>query len=292
MATTLEAPAVVMRRPPFRRSALKMADEACRTAIEHAGLAAGDIDLLINAGVYHDRNLGEPALAALIQEDVGINPEDPHVGSHGTFSFDVANGGCGVLTALQVADGFLRSGTIEHALVVAGDTNPGHGMAPAFPFAAASAAIVCQWVDGPTGLAGFGWDSAPDESELFRARVGFEGGRNLLHIEQDPDFGSRAAAWAGKTANSLLADLDLRPAEIDLVVANPMTPAFVEGLSAHLGIEIERFARAEGAERVHTAGLLVALAAAQEQGRLGEARRILLVSAGAGIVTGAAVLVG
>ncbi|HKH88341.1 MAG TPA: 3-oxoacyl-[acyl-carrier-protein] synthase III C-terminal domain-containing protein, partial [Acidimicrobiales bacterium] len=242
-------------------------------------------------GVYHDRNLGEPALAALIQEDVGINPEDPHVGGHGTFSFDVANGGCGVLTALQVADGFLRSGTIEHALVVASDTNPGHGMAPRFPFSAASGAVVCSWTEGPGGLAGFGWESVPDEGDLFRARVAFQGGRNVLHIEEDPDFGSRAAAWAGKTAKSLLADLDTRPADVDLVVANPLTPAFLEGLSAHAGIEMERLVVVEGAEGVHTAGLLVALARAAEDGRLAEAHRVLLVSAGAGIVAGAAVLV-
>ena len=37
----------------------------CR-ALEGAGLRPGDVDLLINAGLYHDRNLGEPALAALI----------------------------------------------------------------------------------------------------------------------------------------------------------------------------------------------------------------------------------
>ena len=78
-----------------------------------AGRDADDIDLLVNAGIYRDRNLGEPALAAMIQEDIGANPEDPHAGAHGTFSFDIANGTCGVLTALQIVDGFLRSRAID-----------------------------------------------------------------------------------------------------------------------------------------------------------------------------------
>jgi 3-oxoacyl-[acyl-carrier-protein] synthase III len=52
---------------------------------------------------------GEPAIAALIQEDIGANPEDPHDDAHGTFSFDIANGTFGVLIALQIVDGFLRS---------------------------------------------------------------------------------------------------------------------------------------------------------------------------------------
>jgi 3-oxoacyl-[acyl-carrier-protein] synthase III len=104
-----------------------------RRALDLAGLAAADIDLLVDAGLYHDRNLGEPALAALIQEDIGANPEDPHAGGHGTFSFDVANGPCGMFTELQVVDGFLRAGTVRHALVVASDADPGHRLAPDSP---------------------------------------------------------------------------------------------------------------------------------------------------------------
>jgi len=78
-----------------------------------------DLDLLINAGIYCDRNLGEPALAAIIQDDIGANPEDPHSHAHGTFSFDIANGVCGVLTALQIADGLLRSRTYDDVSLAA-----------------------------------------------------------------------------------------------------------------------------------------------------------------------------
>ena len=45
-----------------------------------------------------------------------------------------ANGTCGVLTALQIVDGFLMSHAIECALVVASDANPGHGLSEDFPF--------------------------------------------------------------------------------------------------------------------------------------------------------------
>src|SRR6266567_3307842 len=104
-----------------RHSALRLAVAAAKTCLQQAGRDPDDVDLLVNAGVYRDRNLAEPALAALIQEDIGANPEDPHDDAHGTFSFDIANGACGVLTALQVIDGFLRSGAIHRALVVASD---------------------------------------------------------------------------------------------------------------------------------------------------------------------------
>ena len=87
-----------------RHSALRLAVKAAKHCLHEAGRNADDIDLLINAGIYRDRNLAEPALAAMIQEDIGANPEDPHEQAHGTFSFDVSNGSCGVLTALQIVD--------------------------------------------------------------------------------------------------------------------------------------------------------------------------------------------
>jgi 3-oxoacyl-[acyl-carrier-protein] synthase III len=294
MATTLDPPAVVVPHWQMRPSARKLADAASREAIERAGLKPGQVDLLLNTGIYHDRNLGEPALAALIQEDLGMNPDDPQSprmsgGTHGTFSFDIANGGCGVLTALEVADGFLQSGSIHHALVVASDSDPRHRMAPDFPFSARGAAIACHWEDGPGGLLGFRWETSSDLSESFRSHVGFEEGRNRLRVEQSPDFGALAAAWAAKAAASLLADNGVESGDVDLVVANPLTVTFLHGLSDHLGVDIDRFVQVDGAEHVHTAAPIVALAAARQRG-LYEARTVLIVSAGAGIVAGAALL--
>jgi 3-oxoacyl-[acyl-carrier-protein] synthase-3 len=290
MATIVEAVAVASGRWSARWSARRLADQAIRASVARAAIAPGDIELLLNAGLYRERMLGEPALAALIQADVGANPEDPHPGGHGTFSFDVASGTCGPLTALHVADGFLRAGTIQRALVVASDAHPGPGWAPRFPFAACGAAAVCRWDEEGGGLAGFRWESAPEEGELLRSRVGRVRGRNVLRIEQDAAFGERAAAWAGKAAAALLADHDLRPDDIDLVVPAPLAPAFLDSLPAHLGVPGDRLVTVPGAGRVHTAALLVALRTAQAQGRLDRAGRVLLVAAGAGLVAGAALL--
>ena len=290
MPTTIEAVAVASSRWTIRGSARKLADAAIRASLTGAGVSPSDVDLLINAGLYRERILGEPALAALIQADVGAHPEDPHAGSRGTFSFDIANGACGPLTALHIADGFLRAGTAERVLIVASDANPGRGLAPRFPFAASGAAMLCRWDGSQSGLLGFRWETAPEESDLLRARVGFERGRNRLRVEQDPAFGERAAAWAGKAAASLLADHGVGPDEVDLVIPSPLTPAFLAALPAHLGVDGDRVVSVPGADRVHTAGLLVALAAAREQGRLDDARRVLLVAAGSGIVAGAGLL--
>ena len=92
MGTVIDRLDVTEGRWRTRHSALHLAVASARTCLQRAGRDPDDVDLLINAGIYRDRNLAEPALAALIQEDVGANPEDPHREGHGTFSFDVANG--------------------------------------------------------------------------------------------------------------------------------------------------------------------------------------------------------
>ena len=86
-----------------RHSALHLAVKAADDCLRRAGRDSDEVDLLINAGIYRDRNLAEPALAALIQQDIGANPEDPHADAHGTFSFDITNGTCGLLSGLQEA---------------------------------------------------------------------------------------------------------------------------------------------------------------------------------------------
>jgi 3-oxoacyl-[acyl-carrier-protein] synthase-3 len=297
VATVIESVGVAARGRWRRGKARKLADAAAVRALDRAGLAAGDIDLLLNAGLYHDRNLGEPALAALIQEDIGANPEDPHGGAHGTFSFDVANGSCGMLTGLQVADGFLRAGTIRHALVVASDANPGRRLAPRFPFAPAGAAIVCGWRPGGGGIQGFRFAHASPGGDGdvavrdggLRATVAFDGGRNRLMIAEAPGFAAAAGTWAGEVASKLLADHGLTPSDVDLVVANPLTREFLDALAAGLGVAPATLMARTQMGRVHTAALGVALEPIVTA-RRHEGTTMLLVSAGAGPIAGAALL--
>jgi 3-oxoacyl-[acyl-carrier-protein] synthase III len=280
-----------------RRGARPLADAAAHRALRRAGLEASDVDLLLNAGLYHERNLGEPALAALIQEDIGANPEDPHEGGHGTFSFDVATGACGMLTGIQVADGFLRSGTIRHALVVASDATPGHRLAPGFPFAATGAAVVCGWRPGAEGIqeirfenrpAG-GGDTEPGGGDGVQATVALERRGNVLTIEQHSGFAGAAGRWAADVASKLLADHGLGPGDIDLVVANPLAPDFLDALAAALGIVAEKLVAPPNRAVVHTAALGVALEPVISR-RWHEGKTMLLVSAGAGPIAGAALV--
>lgn len=270
-----------------RYSALRLAVSAARTALERTDKRPSEVDLLVNCGIYRDGNLGEPALAALIQEDLGANPEDPHAGGSGTFSFDVANGTCGALTALQLVDGFLQAGTVRTGLVVASDANPGRNMAPDFPFSPAGGAAVCTWTDGDRGLGPWRWQRIVEESPSFRSTVRFEGGSNVLTVTEAPEYQRRAGDAAARAVEKLLEQSGLRIEDFDAVVAHPGTPDFTGTLTAQTGISGSRLV--SGPVGTHTAGLLAALARAESEGRLGQGSMVLLVSAAPGVVAGATV---
>jgi len=169
-----------------RHSALQLAVSAANSCLQDARRDADAVDLLVNAGIYRDKNLAEPALAALIQEDIGANPEDPHGDRHGTFSFDISNGTCGILTGLQIVDGFLSSHTIRCALITASDADPGRGMSEHFPFSPVGAALLCRWTDDDYGLGRIRWVNDPAGGDDFQATVGSDG-RNVLRNVRLPE---------------------------------------------------------------------------------------------------------
>jgi len=268
-----------------RHSALHLAVAAAKTCLQRAGREPDDVDLLINAGIYRDKNLAEPALAALIQEDIGAHPEDPHDDAHGTFSFDISNGTCGVLTALQIVDGFLRSHTINCALVVASDADPGHGMSEHFPISPVGAALLCDWSDDDFGLGPVHWVNVPDDGENFRATVGLEDARNVLRFSESAAIDEQFAAAGARAARSCLQEASLGLSDVDFIVAAPARHGYRAALATHLAVPVERITVADD-EMMHTASLVAALRSAAEE--LPPGAGVLLIAAGAGVTAGAA----
>jgi 3-oxoacyl-[acyl-carrier-protein] synthase III len=288
MGTIIDCARVAHASWRSRHSALRIAVATARACLDAAGCRPNDLDLLINAGIYRDRNLGEPALAALIQGDIGANPEDPHPGAHGTFSYDVANGLCGPLTALQIVDGFLRSGAINRALVVASDADPGHHLTEEpFPFANAGGALLCHCTDDDSGFGPFCWANSLDRSKSFRATVTYHNGRNRLRIEACDATDHLSAALAAKVAQECLDRASISVDAIGLVLAAPARASFADGLASHLGVPVERIAVARD-DRIHTATLIAAFHDADAAGRLQPGTKVLFVAAGSGITAGAA----
>jgi len=297
MGTIIEASAIATASAHQRSmtpGALELADSAARSCLERADRTAEELDLLINAGVFHDRILSEPAFASLIQEDIGANLGHPAVVGHGTLSFDVYNGACGLLTGIQLVDGMLASGTVELGMVVASDMDPQPGVSEGFSFPGVGGAVLLSADDSRAGFTAFQFATFPALAGLFHSYVDWHDGtergpardgRNTLTVEIAESYSTRALECAESTARELAGAQALDFGEVDLLVATASVPGFGEALATRLGIPGERVASLpDGLAGAHTAAPAVAL----ESGGLAEADTALFVSAGAGITVAVA----
>ncbi|MGO8771179.1 MAG: 3-oxoacyl-ACP synthase [Mycobacterium sp.] len=269
--------------------ALGLADAAARLCLERAKRTAGEVDLLINAGVYNDKGISEPAVASLIQEDIRANPEQRPGAGQGTFSFDVRNGGCGMLSGIQLVDGLLASGTVELGLVVGSDIDPDPGVSEGFGFPAVGGAVLLSADDSRAGFTAFRCVTFPQFAGLFQSSVAWQEdtrpgrsdqGRNVLTVEIAESYADQALQCAESTVREMAAESVLDLGEVDSLVATASVPGFAAALATRLGVSAARVASpSQALASAHTAALAVAL----QSVRLEAGTTALFVSVGAGI---------
>lgn len=295
MGARIEAVSALTRHGLHRPTARRLADAAARSCLAQAEREPSEVDMLINAGVYREDNMGEPALAALIQGDIGANRGQPPTGGHGTFSFDLMNGTCGVISAIQLEAGFLHSGVIGLGAIVTSDVDPGPAAARSSSFRPAGGAMLLAWDDGVAGFTAFGAETFPEYEDLFISGLVWHGrlgprlpwrgaGQSQMVMDEKPGYRARLADCAEEATRRFLRRTGVGVDEIDLLVAAPSSPGFLDPLRVSLGIPGDRVAYvAEDLDGVYTTGPLAALQAAVRSGRLGEARNTLMLAAGAGL---------
>lgn len=295
MGTRIEAATALTSHGMHKPTARRLADDAAQACLARAGRQASDVDLLINTGIYREDHMGEPALAALVQEDIGANLGHPGAGGHGTFSFDIANGTCGVISAIQLQSGLLRSGIIRLGLIVASDVRPKPREPGSTVVQPAGGAMLLGWDASIAGFTDFHMETFPEYSNLlvsgltWRPQRGLRlprgtAGHNQLAIREHPGYQARSVDCAEEATRRFLGRLGMSIDEIDLLVPAPAAPEFLDRLRVRLGVPGDRVAfTAEDMAGAYTAGPIAAIEAAMKSDRLGEARNTLMLAVGAGI---------
>jgi len=88
-----------------------LATDAARRALEHAGVSASEVGLIVLATATPDQTF--PSTATTVQTNLGIDD---------CVAFDVAAVCSGFLYALSVAESMLRAGTADVAVVIGAET--------------------------------------------------------------------------------------------------------------------------------------------------------------------------
>lgn len=277
---------VTISMPLFRflsRGSIFLTAEAAKKCLRESGIDPAGIGMLINTGVYRHKNTGEPAIAAIIQKKIGANAGT-------SFAFDLNNGGCGWLTAIQIADVRIQTGEIGHGMVVTGDSDPFPGFSEKFHFAPAASAIILSHSDDPGGFSLFRTCSFPEYREEFISKTHYGhlkwklGKRNILTIRQKETYAGNCAEVAAGSLTEFLHEAGIPADQIDLVISSQSPDGFLSEMKTRTGLN-DKFVEIpkNGTLELHTAGPAFALKTAMDDNRFQSARNVLFLTVGSGI---------
>lgn len=261
--------------------------EAGRRCLAASRYRPSDVRVLVNAGVYRDGHVCEPAIAAYVQHALGVN-----VDFHGrrTLSFDLLNGGVGMLNAAHLLVSQMHAGEIQVGMVVASDANPDLRPDPESGVTASGAALLLDL--SPRNGAGFGafaFETREESADLYTAVVRLTEPRGRLLIRRRAELEEAFLACAAVAAKSALERDGLRREDVDLVVPSQVSPSFLARLPGALGFPREKVAdySASLPDTPSTSAFL-AFDRARAEGALGPGRTALLLAVGSGVTAGAA----
>ncbi len=265
---------------------------AAREALEEAGVAGSDVDLVIVATVTPD--MAFPATAAILADQLG---------AHDAGAYDLSAGCTGFMYALVQAYGMLAGGLSERALVVGGDV----------------LSKIMDWTDRRTSvLFGDGAGAVVLERVPEAGFLGFElgadgSGGSQLYL---PAGGSRTPASAESVADRLhfvqmngrevfkfatrvlvssaeavLAECGRTIEDVDVYVPHQANVRIIEYARKKLGIaedrvvvDVDRFGNTS------SGSIPLALADAKREGRLQAGRLVLMTGMGAGLTWGSGLI--
>jgi 3-oxoacyl-[acyl-carrier-protein] synthase-3 len=268
---------------------VSLATDAARRAIEAAGLAPSDIDLIVLATATPDQTF--PASATKVQALLGIDD---------CVAFDVAAVCSGFLYALTVADNMLRGGAAHRALVIGSETF----------------SRILDWEDRTTCvLFGDGAGaivlerqevSDADGPGILSNRLHADGRHNgLLYVDGGPSTtgtvgklrmkGQEVFRHAVMNLSSVLREaLDtagLAIGEVDWVVPHQANARILEATARKLGLERERVVTTvDRHANTSAASVPLALDTAVRDGRIARGDIVVLEAMGGGFTWGASVL--
>ena len=262
-----------------------LAADASRRALEHAGVDATDIDLIVLATATPDQTF--PSSATKVQATLGIND---------CIAFDVHAVCTGFLYALSVADSMLRSGNAHKALVIGSETF----------------SRILDWDDRATcvlfgdGAGALVLGTEETERGILATKLHADGRHNdLLFVDGGPsttgtvgklrmkgrEVFRHAVVNLADVLNEVLEEAGLTSAEVDWVVPHQANARILDATARKLGLPEEKIVvTVDRHANTSAASVPLALDTAVKDGRIQRGDVVVLEAMGGGFTWGAAVL--
>lgn len=266
-----------------------LAIDAAKKALEAAGIAGSDIDLIVLGTTTPDQTF--PATATKVQEALGCN---------GGMAFDVQAVCSGFLYALGTADAMLRTGMANRALVIGAETMSrlldfeDRGTCVLFGDGAGAVVLEAREVDDATGpgllATKLHADGAHNELLFTDGGVSSTGTTGLIRMLGNQVF-RHAVTNLSDVLREVLEISGTDPGQIDWVVPHQANARIIEGTARKLGLPMDRVVlTVDQHANTSAASVPLALDAAIRDGRIKKGQLVVLEAMGGGFTWGASLL--
>ncbi|MBT4290596.1 MAG: hypothetical protein HOD92_24995 [Deltaproteobacteria bacterium] len=297
MGTLIET--VAIATPSYNQigvqhNSTKLAADAAIHSIQKANLNPEQIEILINTGIYRTDNIGEPAMAAVIQDLIKAHPfgikKKRLPPKNQTFSFDLMNGGCGFINAIQLIDGLMNSGSLHKGIIVTADVEPRPGFSEGYSFAPIAAALILKPGKKNQGFIQFGSDTYLEYKDRFTGQLVFSKSRqkSLLILDQTETYLDACIRCSNESINKFLETNKLNINDIDLIIPSQTPQGLPDALNQISALEGKVVIANTDLGELHTAGPAFALEKIWSSQQYNKAQNILFVTVSAGITTAVA----
>jgi 3-oxoacyl-[acyl-carrier-protein] synthase-3 len=262
-----------------------LALEACRKALEAAGLQPQDIGLIVLATATPDQTF--PSSATKVQALLGIDD---------CIAFDVHAVCTGFLYALSVADSMLRGGNARRALVIGAETF----------------SRILDWEDRTTcvlfgdGAGAVVLEAEQGEAGILATKLHADGRHNgMLFVDGGPsttgtvgklrmrgrEVFRHAVVNLAEVLNEVLSEIGLTSADIDWVVPHQANARILDATAKKLGLSPDKvIVTVDRHANTSAASVPLALDVAVRDGRIKRGDLLVLEAMGGGFTWGAAAL--
>jgi len=262
-----------------------LAHQAATKALEHAGITASDVGLIVLATATPDQTF--PSSATKVQAMLGIDD---------CIAFDVHAVCTGFLYALTVADSMLRSGSADTALVIGAETFSRildwEDRATCVLFGDGAGALVLKAEEGEDGILTTKLHADGRHNELLFVDGGPSTTQTVGKLRmKGKEVFRHAVVNLAQVLNEVLADAGLEASDVDWVVPHQANARILDATARKLGLPAEKVVvTVDQHANTSAASVPLAFDAAVRDGRIKRGDLVVLEAMGGGFTWGAAAL--